>query len=59
MALTITAVNTMAIRIMTGIRKGFFLIVLAGAAGGMVATGVPHLWQKRAFSSSLVPHLRQ
>jgi len=32
------------------------------AEGGVevkVATGVPHLWQNRAFSSSLVPHIRQ
>jgi hypothetical protein len=43
MALTITAVTTIAIRMMTVTIKGSFLIGLAGGAGVKVATGVPHL----------------
>ena len=35
------------------------VIVLAGVGGAKVTTGVPHFWQKCAFSSSLVPHLWQ
>lgn len=62
MALTITAPTKMAINTMAAITNGSFLSGLIGfveAAGTNVTTGVPHLWQKRAESSSLVPHLRQ
>ena len=43
-------------------KSGSFLIGFIVAAGSGVAkvdAGVPHLWQNRAFSSSLVPQLRQ
>jgi len=57
---TITATTNTAIKIMTGTRKGFFTFDLAGGGAGVkLATGVPHLWQKWAFSSSLAPHIRQ
>jgi hypothetical protein len=57
---TIIAMVTTAIKIMTGTRNGFFSVGLAGGGAGVkVATGVPHLWQNRAFSSSFVPHIRQ
>ena len=62
MALTIIAATKIAINTMVAITKGSFLSDLlgfAGVEGANVTTGVPHLWQKRAESSSLVPHLRQ
>jgi hypothetical protein len=62
MAVTITDATKMAINTMAAITNGSFLSGLLGFAGAAVAnvrTGVPHLWQKRADSSSLVPHLRQ
>jgi hypothetical protein len=52
----------MAINAMAAVTNGSCLIGLAGRSGAAdtkVVTGVPHFWQKRAFSSSLVPHLRQ
>jgi hypothetical protein len=62
MALTITAATKIAINNMAAITNGSFLNGLSGFAGSTgpnVTTGVPHFWQKRAKSSSLVPHLRQ
>jgi hypothetical protein len=62
MALTVTAATKMVINEMAAIAKGSFLSGLlgfAGASGENVSTRVPHFWQKRAKSSSLVPHLRQ
>jgi hypothetical protein len=59
MALTITATTTIAISMMAVTTKGSFPIDLVGGGGGKVATGVPHLKQNRASSSSLAPHIRQ
>ncbi len=59
MALTITAVNTTAIRTNAGKITELLFIGLGLDAGEKVATGVPHLWQNRAFSSSLAPQYRQ
>ena len=47
---------------MLATKSGSFLIgriVAVGAGVAKVTAGVPHLWQNRAFSSSLVPQLRQ
>ena len=62
MALTITAATKIAINAIAAITNGSFLnglVGFAGTTGANVSTGVPHFWQKRAESSSLVPHLRQ
>jgi hypothetical protein len=62
MALTITAATKIAINNRATITNDSFLSGLsgfAGSGGANITTGVPHFWQKRAESSSLVPHLRQ
>ena len=71
MAATIIATTTAQTNTMIPTINGSLSIGLAGFGGGAggagvkvvkvvkVPTGVPHLWQKCASSSSLVPHLWQ
>jgi hypothetical protein len=57
-----TAMITAAAMTMLIAKIGSFLtgfIVAGGTGGARMTAGVPHLWQKCAFSSSLVPQLRQ
>jgi len=62
LATTIIATTATTIKMISGFESSFFEAGLAKDAADTcvnVAAWVPHLWQNRAFSSSLAPHLRQ